>query len=787
MSCSNCGLLKKSTEPYSPTALRSLGTMSIKGNACWDWFLGIVMSGGFSFWANCALAQITPDSTLPTNSRVTPSGNINIIEGGTQSGSNLFHSFQQFSVPTGSTAHFNNAADIQNIISRVTGGTISNIDGLIRAEGKANLFLINPSGIVFGQNARLDVGGSFFASTATAIKFADGFEFSAIPQSAPLLTISVPIGLQFGINPGLIQVQGDGQGIRTTSNLIDPIAFASVPGLRVEPNQTLALVGGDINLNSATLNTAGGRIELGSVGDNSLVSLTPTNKGFSLNYSGVQNFKNIQLSQQAAVDASGLGSGDIQVVGRNIKLTDGSQIEASTLGSKPGGTLVVNAQDSVQLIGTSPDGNSLSGLFARVFPGATGTAGNLIINTRELLVQDGARVSATTFGAGKGGNLTVNADSVRVSGTSANGNESGLFAQTEPREQPGPIGQPVLSLTGAAGDITIKTRQLLVEKGGQIQAATFGAGKGGNLTVNADDSVKLTGIASNGRRLGSGLVASTAEGTRGAAGNVTIKTNQLLVEDGGRVVVTSRGTGDAGNLTVNARSIRLDKNATLSADTTSTSTNPNQATININSRDLILRRGSNITANATGSDVIGGNINIDTSILAAVENSPISANSADFRGGKIKINTSGIVRSFDSDITARGVSQEFNGTVLINTPDTDPSRGLLKLPISVVDTPKLIASSCSAFGKNGSSFTITGRGGLPPSPDDFLTSDVLWSDTRLPTATAQQHRSDKPAKPKPVEIIPATGWVINDKGDVTLISSVPNATSSVSPPTCAKQ
>ena len=711
MSCSNCGLLKKSTEPYSPTALRSLGTMSIKGNACWDWFLGIVMSGGFSFWANCALAQITPDSTLPTNSRVTPSGNINIIEGGTQSGSNLFHSFQQFSVPTGSTAHFNNAADIQNIISRVTGGTISNIDGLIRAEGKANLFLINPSGIVFGQNARLDVGGSFFASTATAIKFADGFEFSAIPQSAPLLTISVPIGLQFGINPGLIQVQGDGQGIRTTSNLIDPIAFASVPGLRVEPNQTLALVGGDINLNSATLNTAGGRIELGSVGDNSLVSLTPTNKGFSLNYSGVQNFKNIQLSQQAAVDASGLGSGDIQVVGRNIKLTDGSQIEASTLGSKPGGTLVVNAQDSVQLIGTSPDGNSLSGLFARVFPGATGTAGNLIINTRELLVQDGARVSATTFGAGKGG----------------------------------------------------------------------------NLTVNADDSVKLTGIASNGRRLGSGLVASTAEGTRGAAGNVTIKTNQLLVEDGGRVVVTSRGTGDAGNLTVNARSIRLDKNATLSADTTSTSTNPNQATININSRDLILRRGSNITANATGSDVIGGNINIDTSILAAVENSPISANSADFRGGKIKINTSGIVRSFDSDITARGVSQEFNGTVLINTPDTDPSRGLLKLPISVVDTPKLIASSCSAFGKNGSSFTITGRGGLPPSPDDFLTSDVLWSDTRLPTATAQQHRSDKPAKPKPVEIIPATGWVINDKGDVTLISSVPNATSSVSPPTCAKQ
>jgi filamentous hemagglutinin family protein len=760
--------------------------MSIKGNACWDWFLGIAIGGAFSVWANCALAQITPDNTLPSNSRLTPSGSINLIEGGTQSGSNLFHSFQQFSVPTGSTAHFNNALDIQNIISRVTGGAISNIDGLIRAEGKANLFLINPSGIVFGQNARLNVGGSFFASTASIIKFADGFEFSAtIAQNTPLLTISVPIGLQFGVNPQRILVRGNGQGLRIGAPIID-----TQNALRVQPNQTLALVGGNVALEGATLKTAGGRIELGSVGDNSLVSLTPNN-GFSLNYSGVQNFKDIQLSQQAAVDASGSGSGNIQVVGRNIKLTDGSQIEASTLGSNPGGTLVVNAQDSVQLIGTSANSSSLSGLSARVFPGATGAAGDVIINTRQLLIQDGARISATTFAAGNGGKLTVNADSVQVSGSSAEGDESGLFAQTEPREIPNPIPirQRVPSLTGAAGDVMINTRELLVENGGQIQAATFGAGKGGDLTVNAE-SVQLTGIASNGRRLGSGLVTSTAEGTTGAAGNVTINTNQLLVGDGGRVVVRSRGTGNAGNLTVNARSIRLDNNATLIADTTSTNTDSNQATININSRDLILRRDSNITANATGSDVIGGNINIDTSILAAVENSFISADSRDFRGGKVKINTSGIVRSFDSSITARGVSQEFSGTVQINTPDVDASRGLLKLPRSVVDTTTLIASSCSVSNTNGSEFIITGRGGFPPSPDDFLSSDVLWSDTRLPTTTAEEYRSEKPAKPakpKTVEIIPATGWVIDDKGEVTLVSSALNGSSSVSPPTCTKK
>ena len=189
-------------------------------------------------------AQINPDGT--TNTNVDPTDSVINIEGGDRAGANLFHSFEEFSVPNGSEAFFNNANDIVNIFSRVTGGDISNIDGLIRANGDASLFLINPAGIVFGEGASLDIGGSFFVSTAESIVFTDNVEFSAIDATEPpLLTINQPLGLNFGNNPGDIAVNGS--------------------NLEVNNSETLALFGGNVTITGGQIVAPGANIELGGL------------------------------------------------------------------------------------------------------------------------------------------------------------------------------------------------------------------------------------------------------------------------------------------------------------------------------------------------------------------------------------------------------------------------------------------------------------------------------------------------------------------------------------------
>ncbi|BAY49941.1 filamentous hemagglutinin outer membrane protein [Scytonema sp. HK-05] len=264
----------------------------------------------------------------------------------------------------------------------------------------------------------------------------------------------------------------------------------------------------------------------------------------------------------------------------------------------------------------------------------------------------------------------------------------------------------------------------------------------------------------------------------------------------------------------------LSDRSTISANTVA-----GQGNINLRARDLLLlRRGSNITTNATGT-ASGGNITINapSGLIVAVpnENSDITANAFSGQGGNVTIRAAGIFNIAPlsrqelerlspndlnpnnlptNDITA--ISQQnptLGGQVSLNTPDADQSLGLVELPTVLAGTSELIAeSSCAAVASTDSDteksrFTFTGRGGLPPSPYEPLSTDVVWLDTRLSTIASQQQRSEKPAAKPPskdetVKIVPATGWVFDGKGHVTLISHTSGGNSLGSTPAgCAKQ
>jgi filamentous hemagglutinin family protein len=664
-------------------------------------------------------AQIAWDGTLPTN--VTTSDNNDFtISGGSQVGGNLFHSFREFSVPTGGEAVFQNGTDVQNIISRVTGGSISNIDGLLKTDGTANLFLLNPNGIIFGPDAKLNIGGSFVASTANSLKFADGSEFSATNASAPpLLTLNVPVGLQYGPSPGRIVVN------------------QSKFGLQVQPSKTLALVGGEVALEGRNLNAPGGRIEVGSVASNSLIHLNPTNKGLDLSYEGVQNFQDIHLSQGAVIDVTDpsllVGSGDIQVQGRRVTLTDGSQISSITNGSISAGTVEVTASESVELIGTSAEDRA-SGLIAVTL--GDGNAGDLRIKTGQLIIRDGALVTTGSNGftfpssvKGRGGNLSVTAsESVEVSGRSASGGPSLLTVET--------------LTNGDAGKLEITTGRLIIRDGAEVSAATYfgAAGQGGTLNVAASKSVEVigTGIGREGQLVPSTLKAAS-EGA-GNAGDLTITTGKLTVRDGAEVTVSGMAAGAAGNLEVKANSIKLDNSGSLTAETTA----GDRGSITLLTRDLQLRHGSAINTNASGA-ATGGNITINTDTLVALEDSDITANAVQGQGGNIQINAQGAFLSSDSEITASS-QRGINGTVEIRTPDIGIGSSVTQLEANFVAPEQVIAGSClTRRNAQQGSFTVTGTGGLPRNPYDSIQGEYKVSDVQgLPEVAVQPTASPSP-------------------------------------------
>ncbi len=588
----------------------------------------------------------------------------------------------------------------------------------------------------------------------------------------------------------LLSTRATGEKGTAGSVTINTSQLTVKEGAEISASNVSGTVGGDINLrglntlevsNGSEISASTATGQAGSVSVNAeenpaaSVELSGQDSGLAAratkeggNAGSVTiNTSQLTLKDGASISAStfsGTEGGDIALQGLNtLEVSNGSEISASTETGR-GGSVSVNAAESVRLRGAG-----------RLSVEATsgGDAGDLTITTGQLTIEDGAQATVSSTGTGTAGNLNVTAREVRLN------NQAQLTAETE---------------AGRGGNITLEGLDTLSVIDSRISASTQ-SGQAGNLSVDARESVRLSGTLADGTP-GGLFVEATAGGT---AGNLTVKTGQLTIAEGARVSVSSR-EGQAGNLRIAADSLSLN-DGSITAETGKSGAEGG-ANITLQISDLLTLRNESLISAEALETANGGNIEIDAKFLIAFppegpEGSDIIANAVRGRGGNIIINTKGIFGiEFRENLTPLNdfnVSSEFGtaGEVQINR-DFELSRELAELPEDVVDPAALIAQNPCKQGKD-SEFIITGRGGLPPSPNQVLSSDsaqVGWVDPApvesrgAGESTSIQNPQSKIQNP----IVPARGWVFNDKGEVVLVAYDPTNSGSQrsrqSPPTC---
>ncbi|MEG4804722.1 filamentous hemagglutinin N-terminal domain-containing protein [Microcoleus sp. ARI1-B5] len=630
-------------------------------------------------------AQIIPDGTLGPESSRTVSDTINNLpsdrlEGGATRGSNLFHSFREFNINEGRGAYFENPSGVTNIFTRVTGGNSSNILGTIGVQGNANLFLINPKGIVFGPNARLDLRGSFIGSSADSIVFNNGVEFSSSnPQTPGLLTVNIPVGLRFRDNPGTIVNQSTATGKVNLPASPLAIPITDRVGLAVDKGQTLALIGGDIQLPGGNLTASGGQVLLGSTASSGLVNLTvtsgPQQENLSLNYGNIQNFGNIQISDGTLINTSGTGGGRVDIKGGNVALSsariyaltlgnidgrgidinaqklrvqNGTQFSTFTLGDGAGGNINLRAADSVEMSGRGVDGfqqvaikylvsgttDPFDPLFTLFNASAgAGSGGNITIDTGRLLFNNGVLGSGITFGGGRGGNLIIRANTFEMVGSGIN---NGTAKES----------------TGAGGSITVDVNRLIMRDGSLLGTTSYSSGPSGNINVKAAESVELSN--SGPRTVVSTGISTLSIGSSGRAGNINVDTKRLSLSGGsaftlgtgvlvGRFLFSQDG-GPAGNLTVKAsESVEISGISQLltsgiqnaSGLTSGTLSSSRGGDIRIDTPSLTVRDGGIVSTSSLGRGDVGNiTVNADRIQVSGSGNNGLFVSTIDASVGK---------------------------------------------------------------------------------------------------------------------------------------------------------
>jgi filamentous hemagglutinin family protein len=447
-------------------------------------------------------AQITLDGTLGPQITL-PGPNYQIgAKLGQQHGSNLFHSFSDFNILLGERVMFTGPDSINNIISRVTGGQVSHLNGLLCSTiPRADIYLINPAGIHFGPYASVDILGSFHASSAEILRFEDGSTFNASQLENSTLTVASVTAFGFLTDsPSTLTIENS--------------------QLSVPEKQSFSLFGGDITIKQAQLQAPFGRLNLASVAHEGEIALKPQ----ALKLTGPRGNITIQDSQ---INLNGKGGGAIYLQGGQIVIRE-SEIEASTLGTAAGRGINIRA-----------DQLTMKGGYLRTGTQGTGRGSEIDIEAGSINLETGAQLITTTVRQGPEGKITLTiADTLPITGKKRDGIPSIIR-----------ISVADSSAIGDGGDIDINAQQITLAAGDQILINFLsGQGGGGNLILTATDTLLITGEGSDGNA--SSVVTSVQPSATGTGGDIKVDAQQITLETGGQISVSTFGQGKGSNFTL---------------------------------------------------------------------------------------------------------------------------------------------------------------------------------------------------------------------------------------------
>jgi len=686
-------------------------------------FAGSLLASSAASALQPATTNIVPDTdpTLSLGTTVIPGGAVQLIDGGTRAGNNLFHSFAQFDLTRGDTARFvhtaGNEATIANVVSRVTGGAPSHIDGTIDSTAlpNADFWFINPAGIMFGEGARINVPAAAHFATAEEIRFAAGPAFAVTTPGGSTFSVAAPAAFGFLGGQGNIAVENAG------ADFLGATGRLTLAGRDVAVSDS-AIAGAALRL----IGAGGGAVEVPS--------------GDPLTATGLNGAVDIRRSTLSASNAGGeagilIAAGEVTIDGRSslvseslpgstgepgwialradtIRLREGSTIASTTTSDRPSGNIEIQAgrleitssgtrENPVGPTGISSDsrgvGNAgaiLLDVGALVMDGpvfitsdgfSIGNGGRIAIMADTVSMMSGALIASQTFGNGTGGEISIHAGSLLV------GFESLIQSDTG-----APGGFPDFD-GGAGGSILLDVGSLVVRDTGQVRASTFTRGNAGAISVLAD-SVRIEN---------SGLITSESF-SGGRAGSIDIATRSLVI-DGGEISTTAQGGcvlegcdpgGDAGDIVIDAGTLTVGGRDGLSGQIASdTFTDGRAGSITIRADNVQLQPDSRIASSAQfGSSGDAGSIEIAARTLAMDIASISSSANGTGSAGRIAITADSILVDRLSAITsAAGLDAGGAGTIAL-------SGGRIR-----IDHGSLVSSSTFGSGPGGGVAIVADR------------------------------------------------------------------------------